>query len=252
MLVNRVHKPYLCKICKKTTGVKICKCQKAFYCSRNCQKIDWNSHRSDCYFKLVEYPVAQNTATTINNNNEASCASHSSMHQTHSHETAAIREGRKEYDPTPLQYQQSNATYSHNLSCTTATIASAVNDFDENLFNLMSAVVDESTDEFLKNLNLRTDDFLSAYSLDSENVTTAPHIFKEYVPIEGTLEQDQLSDKIFDQPENQQLLQETKDNLEKELSLFRESQQLINTMQISSANPKYVNHATVQDNIMMR
>lgn len=272
MLVNRVHKPYLCKICKKASGVKVCKCQKAFYCSRSCQKIDWTDHRTDCCFKLVEYPAAQNTTSAINNNSnhiDSPCASnlsspsvqqHSSNTQIHAENTAAIREGRKEYDPTPLQYQQHNAIYTHNDDCTTAAIDSnAVNDFDENLFNLMSSVVDESTEEeILKNLNIRADDLLSTYSLDTENVATiAPNAhFRSYVPISTLDTDDQLSDKLFDQLQQRDfqpnLVQETKENLEKELSLFRESQQLVNTMQLNTSNPKYVNHTTVQDNITMR
>lgn len=270
MLVNRVHKPYFCKICKKASGVKVCKCQKAFYCSRNCQKIDWTTHRTDCCYKLVEYPVAQNTTSNINNDNvDFSCASslssplvqqHSSNAQIHIENTDAIREGRREYDPTPLQYQQTSVIYSHSHECTTITTNSnAVNDLDENLFNLMSSVVDESTEEeFLKNLNIRADDLLSTYSLDTENVATiAPNIhFRSYVPISTLDTDDQLSDKLFDQLQQRDfqpnLVQETKENLEKELSLFRESQQLVNTMQLNTSNPKYVNHTTVQDSISMR
>jgi hypothetical protein len=185
---------------------------------------------------------------------------HSSSAQLHEANTAAIREGRKHYDPTPLQYQQDNAifTYIDDLN-TAATDSNAVTDFDENLFNLMSSVVDESTEEeFLKNLNIRADDLLSTYSLDTENVATiAPNIhFRSYVPIPTLDTDDQLSDKLFDQLQQREfqpnLVQETKENLEKELSLFRESQQLVNTMQLDTSNPKYVNHTTVQDNITMR
>lgn len=289
MLVNRVHKPYFCKICKKTAGVKVCKCQKVFYCSRNCQKIDWTTHREDCCSKLLE----NHTSTTNQCASNSSCANNSlslqenyfvgttTVLQTHDdeHNTAAIREGRKQYDPTPLQYQQSDAIYSHSENCTaeppttttTDNLALSECDFDENLFNLMSAVVDEGTEEeFLKSLNIRADELLSAYSLESDNnlvpsttTTTSTQVLKQYMPVdEDNFVDDQLSEKLLEQnyrkrsyefkPETQRLLKETKENLEKELSLFCESQQFADDMQLNSQNPKYVNHTTVQDNITMR
>lgn len=275
MLVNRVHKPYFCTICKKTAGVKVCKCQKVFYCSRNCQKIDWTTHRENCCTKLQ----ANRSASNNNNNNcasSSSCANNSlslqenfnvsvlQAHDDEEHNTAAIREGQKQYDPTPLQYQQSDAIYSHSENFSTANLT--VNDFDENLFNLMSAVVDEGTEEeFLRSLNIRADELLSAYSLEGNNfvpTTTSTQVLKEYMPVENTFVDDQLSEKLFEQihckrsydfkPETQQLLKETKENLEKELSLFCESQHLADDMQLNSQNPKYVNHTTVQDNNTMR
>lgn len=274
MLVNRVHKPYLCKICKKTAGVKACKCQKAFYCSKICQKVDWSLHRKDCCFIFVDHPGGKKTSTTINSTNNTPCASstlslpssvqqHESNLQIPDQNTNAVREGRKEYDPTPLQYQHNDSVYSYNDEGT-AGVSSAVNEneLDENLFSLMSKIVDQRTEEeFLKNLNIRADEFLAAYSLDNVNVqASASQIFKEYVPIENVEPvDDQITDRLFEQlqqeefqPEAQQLLQETKDSLEKELSLLLESQQNLNTMQLSPPNPKYVNHTTVQDNTIMR
>lgn len=277
MLVNRVHKPYFCKICKKTAGVKVCKCQKVFYCSRNCQKIDWTTHREDCCSKLLEH----HPSSTNNCASSSSCANNSlslqenyivgttSVLQTHDddeeeHNTAAIREGRKQYDPTPLQYQQNDAIYSHIENCTTEpTTTNLAVEFDENLFNLMSSVVDEGTEEeFLKSLNIRADELLSAYSLETDNTIPSTQVLKEYMPVEDNFVDDQLNEKLLEQihrkrsyefkPETQRLLKETKENLEKELSLFCESQQLADDMQLSSQNPKYVNHTTVQDNITMR
>ncbi len=39
-----------CKICGKTTELKKCaRCQKIFYCSRECQKKDWPNHKAECH-----------------------------------------------------------------------------------------------------------------------------------------------------------------------------------------------------------
>ncbi|CAO1429456.1 unnamed protein product [Diamesa serratosioi] len=65
MLVNKIHKSYLCKMCGISHGVKVCKCQKAYYCSKNCQKIDWKSHKSDCYKPVT---IGHNRNVTNNNN----------------------------------------------------------------------------------------------------------------------------------------------------------------------------------------
>jgi hypothetical protein len=46
---NRIYKSYLCKICGVTKGVRLCKCKKAFYCSKNCQLVDWKTHKSDWF-----------------------------------------------------------------------------------------------------------------------------------------------------------------------------------------------------------
>lgn len=317
MLMNRVHKSYMCKICNKSTGIKICKCQRAFYCSKNCQKVDWNAHKTDCCFKLVDYhSTQQKTTTTVvsinceshttdcnctepnnaanNNNNDIFLQQNNAtdiIHVKHPHTLmqegkeqnlrTLEREGR-EYDPTPLQYQQPHVSTYTDESTTTSINSpqsytsnnTVVDDFEENLFNsLMYSVVDESTEqEILKNLNIRTDDLLATYTLDNDITSSlTSQTFKEYVPNSQSEEQ-LLSDKIFDQiqsqgsfefrPETQQLLRETKENLEKELSLFcenqfHETQETIETtsidkMQLGSTNQKHVNHATTPDYSLMR
>ncbi|KAL7023608.1 hypothetical protein ACKWTF_012704 [Chironomus riparius] len=316
MLINRVHKSYMCKICNKSTGIKICKCQRAFYCSKNCQKVDWNAHRTDCCFKLVDYHSTQKTSGeslncdshTIdfnstepnnvianNNNNDIFLQQNNGSDIIHvKHPLTLMQEGKelnlrtlerggREYDPTPLQYQQPHATTYTDESTTTSINSpqsytsnnTVVDDFEENLFNsLMYSVVDESTEqEILKNLNIRTDDLLATYTLDNDITSSlTSQTFKEYVPNSQSEEQ-LLSDKIFDQiqsqesfefrPETQQLLRETKENLEKELSLFRENQfhetqqivsetSSIDKMQLGSTNQKHVNHATTPDYNLMR
>lgn len=38
-----------CKVCVKVGGLSTCgRCEKVKYCSRECQKIDWPDHKSDC------------------------------------------------------------------------------------------------------------------------------------------------------------------------------------------------------------
>lgn len=313
MLTNRVHKSYLCKICSKANGVKVCKCQKAFYCSRNCQKIDWNSHKTDCCYRLVDYQSIQKTSTdpkTYHPNTTTLTAENNSTNQNNGANNNDIflqqnnvpdtihvkyphtlvqegkeqnlqsleREGR-EYDPTPLQYQQPHATTYTNEGNTTSpqsysSNTTTIDDFEENLFNsLMYSVVDESTEqEILKNLNIRAEDLLATYTLDNDiSSSFTTQTLREYVPNSQSEEQ-LLSDKIFDQlqrqesfecrPETQQLLRETKENLEKELSLFRENllhetqetidSSSIDKMQFSSTNQKHVNHATTPDYNLMR
>lgn len=290
MQTNRVHKTYLCKICSKASGVKSCKCQKVFYCSRNCQKIDWNTHKTDCCFKLVDYPKQPQESHAIgcldqniinvgtNNNNEevflqnSNCSDiyHVKHPPTHDDSNTLERQGRK-YDPTPLQYQQPHAT-TYTCTATTTTITplppntssntAVVDDFDENLFNsLMYSVVDESTEqEILKNLNIRAEDLLATYPLDNDITSSfVSENLKEYVPI---CEEQSFSEKIFEptSSETQQMLRETKANLEKELLLLRENQayetklnsSTIDKMQFDIPNQKQVSHAAATDFLFTR
>ena len=44
--------PHACKKCKKPCkALKCSRCQKATYCSRECQKADWKRHKADCKSK---------------------------------------------------------------------------------------------------------------------------------------------------------------------------------------------------------
>lgn len=272
MLVNRVHKPYLCRICGNASGIKICKCQKAYYCSKNCQKIDWKVHKSDCY-KLVDHP---NSSKNFPNNSFASSNSASqavrqeqqqNLEATIQSHVQAVREGRQ-YDPTPLQYQQQ----SHSTNTMTP---STIDDFEENLFNSLMYSVDESTEkEILKNLNHRADEHLTVYTLTNENSTSLDdQALRQFQALNPT-DDESFNDQVFEQiqrqqsfefkPETQQLLKETRDSLEKELSLFREinlhepQHQLddddsgSDIMQINSNNPKYINHTRLDDHLLYK
>jgi MYND finger len=269
MLVNRVHKPYVCRICGNATGIKVCKCQRAYYCSKNCQKIDWKSHKTDCY-KLVDHPNASKVSSFSNNglitSNQTASQSAVQQHQqfceSNTQTQTHIHEERRQYDPTPLQYQE-------NVTTNTATLPSTIDDFEENLLNSLMYSVDESTErEILKNLNIRADELLTACNLDSENsssldgqpfTATDDQLFDEQI-----FEQIQESEGFNYQPVQQQLLQETRDTLEKELSLFREinlhePQQNLDgdegsnsVIMLSQKNPKYINHARLDDHLLYK
>ena len=46
--------PLMCNVCKHRTVYKCSGCQKAFYCSREHQKLDWRKHRKECNMKVNE------------------------------------------------------------------------------------------------------------------------------------------------------------------------------------------------------
>lgn len=280
MLVNRVHKPYLCRICGNASGIKVCKCQKAYYCSKNCQKIDWKAHKSDCY-QIVDHPNMSKhsphnsnfvpsielTSQSLRREQQQILESPAPPHVYIQPELCA-REGRS-YDPTLLQYQQSPVA-----SNTKTTDESTTEDFEENLFNSLMYSVDESTEkEILKNLNIREDELLRVYNLDNGNSSSVD--VQDYQTFAANEDQS-FDEKIFEKiqrqpsyeykPETQKLLKETRDNLEKELSLFREinlhdPQHIMNEeelgensemMQISPNNPKYINHARLDDHLLYK
>lgn len=281
MLVNRVHKPHSCRICGNVSGIKVCKCQKAFYCSKNCQKIDWKVHKSDCY-KFVEHPISSKHSTNDDSLDSSAngSAQHSLHHQPQQYvlETNAalpqanqqqqeeISRERRQYDPTPMQYQQSTI-----LTNTTAQPSSTIDDFEENLLNSLMYSVDEGTEkEILNNLNI-TDELLTTFSLVNDTSSS----FDDQ-NLNFTADDQTFDEKIFNQIERRESYElkpeykETRDKLEKELSLFREinlhePQQQLNgqdnrddhnsapdIMQISSKNPKYINHARLDDHLLYK
>lgn len=168
---------------------------------------------------------------------------------------------RRQYDPTPLQYQQQAPS-----STNTKISSSTIDDFGENFFNSLMYSVDEGTErEILNNLNI-TDEVLASYSLVAENASIGDQ--------NVNVTEDQLFDeKIFEQLQRRESYeqkpeyQETRENLEKELLHFREinlhepQQQLgeesgisvsDDIMQISSNNPKYINHAKLDDHLLYK
>lgn len=70
MNVNRIHKSYICKMCGVTKGVRQCKCQRVFYCSKDCQLVDWKAHKSDCQ-RPVNTAGPNNANHAIINNNKS-------------------------------------------------------------------------------------------------------------------------------------------------------------------------------------
>lgn len=163
-----------------------------------------------------------------------------------------------------MQYQQA-------CTNTSAPSSSRVEDFEENLFNSLLFSVDEGTEkEILNNLNI-TDELLTTFNLDADNSSPFDsQNLREFQPI--TDADQSFDEKIFERIQRQESFefkpeyQETRDKLEKELTLFREinlhepQQQLggeeINTgsdiMQISSNNPKYIKHAKLDDHLLYK
>lgn len=266
MLVNRVHKQYACRICGNAIGIKVCRCKAAYYCSKNCQKIDWKSHKSDCY-QLVDHPkcskqIAHNSSITT-----VECIASDSLQLEQSQSTQQIsistalshradpRE-RRQYDPTLMQYQQHQP-----LADTNTTTPSAIDDFEENLLNSLMYGVDDSTEEeILKNLNLTADELLAACNLDTETSslnqqnTTGDRLFNEKI-----VEEIQRRSSFEYKPE----YKETRDKLEKELSQFREidlheaqnqlsDEEAPSDIMISAQNPKYINHAKLDDHLLYK
>lgn len=210
----------------------------------------------DC-FKIVDHPKATKSSSIVQN----SCETHQQQQQP----SAPSYEERRQYDPTPLQYQQQQTTLATNTFSATSTIE----DFEENLFNSLMYSVDESTErEILNNLNI-SDELLASYSLVAENSSIDDQNLN---PSDITEDQSSFSEKFFEQIQRRKSYEqkpeykETRDNLEKELLQFREinlhepQHQLedsnISTdtdiMKISSNNPKYINHAKLDDHLLYK
>lgn len=128
--------------------------------------------------------------------------------------------------------------------------------------------VDESTEkEILKNLDISEEELLTSINLDAE---TEDQSLRDYQPFAA--DDQSFDEKIFERIQRQESFEykpeykETRDKLEKELSLFREinlhepQQQLSGEnldagseiMQISSNNPKYINHSKLDDHLLYK
>lgn len=273
MLVNRIHKPFHCRICGSTSQIKVCKCQKAYYCSKNCQKIDWKQHKSECY-DVVKYQ--SNFQNSLNNHEQniqniqnlesQNSAPESSQQQKYNCE----REGQSYFAHTHQQILNTNTSNTIEEE-TTPTCTETTDDFEENLFNSLLFSVDEGTErEILKNLEIGEEDLLKVVLDDAEG----PLSFDEQSVVE-VVDDDQLIDEeTFEkiqrkksceyQPEAQKLLKQTRETLEKELSMFREinlsenkSQLEINSADVNrimqfKSNPKYQADAKLDDHLISR
>jgi len=143
-----------------------------------------------------------------------------------------------------------------------------IEDFGENLLNSLMYSVDEGTEkEILKNLDISEEELLTSINLDAE---TEDQSLRDYQPF--AVNDQSFDEKIFERIQRQESFEykpeykETRDKLEKELSLFREinlhepQQQLSGDnldagseiMQISPSNPKYINHSKLDDHLLYK
>jgi endogenous inhibitor of DNA gyrase (YacG/DUF329 family) len=273
MLVNRVHKPFHCRICGSTSQIKVCKCQKAYYCSKNCQKIDWKKHKSECY-DVVKYQGSLNPNSL--NNHEQNVKNIQDIHILESNilNSACDTSQQKSYN-----CDREGQSYSHNSHIETSfnTIApnietptcSETNNLEENLFNSLLFSVDEGTErEILKNLEIGEEDLLNVIATENTlNFDEQSEVVVENDQIidEETFEKIQRKKSCEYQPEAQKLLKETRENLEKELSMFREihlseninsqNQVEINSADVNrimqfKSNPKYQADARIDDHLI--
>lgn len=243
MLVNRVHKPFHCKICGSTSQIKVCKCQKVFYCSRNCQRIDWKTHKSDCY-NVVDIPSthrAFNTFSVPSNNDPMISGSQQVSSGHFQQEHSCARAGQHESQTTQYQHMLDTNTNNSKTETQPCSNTTTTSEFEENLFNSLLFTVDEGTErEILKNLDIGDEDLLKVCQLDVDSSFS----FEEQSNTEAICgetgicddsrnnQQPTFDDEILEaiqrkksfeyQPESQRLLKETRENLEKELSMFRE------------------------------
>lgn len=114
--------------------------------------------------------------------------------------------------------------------------------------------VDEGTEEeILKNLNITADELLAACNLDTESSTTNGE----------TSAEDQFFGDTFDEKNQNEFkpeYQQTLDDLEKELTNFREIHlheaqskgEEAQSDMIRSQNPKYINHAKLDDHLLYK
>lgn len=290
MLVNRVHKPFHCKICGSTSQIKVCKCQKVYYCSKNCQKIDWKTHKGDCYATL-DIPSTQRTLNgRIESSNNGQIVSGSQEFSSDLQQQNIICARTGQHESQQSQYQQmlvntnTNNSKTENQLCSTSTDES-----EENLFNSLLFSVDEGTErEILKNLEIGDEDLLlrvcqldgdNSFSFDdqssvvdaicaqSETVgSCANHNNQQPSFDDEILEAIQRKKSFEYQPEAQRLLKETRENLEKELSMFQfnlnlsEVKRKENSIDLENSddvrkimqyknNPKYQSDGRIEDHL---
>lgn len=60
------YKYQQCKQCDKNTSMYCSKCQQVYYCSKECQKTDWNEHKHICG-KNIQSDINNNQSVDVNN-----------------------------------------------------------------------------------------------------------------------------------------------------------------------------------------
>ena len=185
--MNKIHKNY-CKICHSTKGLKSCsKCKRILYCSKNCQKIDWRTHKSECDSLHLRDEMNINLEIGNSSNNlQASTFGEARQQQNNTYEPVKQQQ-TNQYEEVSQPYFMFN------------------NDENMQKETLTPFILDNNNSELLN----------FGYRDQPQSQSTA-----EQQTFEDELFEQLQSDL---RPENQQFLKETKDNLEKQLSMFNET-----------------------------
>lgn len=239
---NRIHKVYNCKFCGVAKGIKPCKCERVYYCSKNCELVDWKSHKSDCFQPVDLIGSSISNSSSIGTNRDVL-----PLQYYYKHQDTAEAIPSTSFQPTQmpqestLQSFQQVETEQHDFQPqyslpSTSTNISAHSGIQENFFsNLVYA--NENTKERdesnTQSNSLRAattyDNYLNSLPLDFREVTEPSHINfygrDDQLFDENLLQVIENSIPFNYQIEDQKLLQETKQKLEQELfSLNKESQ----------------------------
>jgi hypothetical protein len=62
-----------CAQCNRTTGKTCSICRQAFYCSKECQKIQWPTHKHICKSKTITCYTCENTINPAHTNYTSRC-----------------------------------------------------------------------------------------------------------------------------------------------------------------------------------
>ena len=226
--MNRIHKNYACKICHSTKSLKSCsKCRRTFYCSKNCQKIDWRTHKSECdslHLRDSEQDVTMrnNGITEINgsNSNSPSRIQPNASDSAYSYQQASPTEQYAYAQPTTTQGYDGERQHQFQNHNTFEELSQQQHNFY--LFNN-----EESSVERKETLNEQAE-AITPYILDNNN-SELKFGYSDQSQSQSSAEQQTFEDELFEQmqsdlePANQQFLKETKENLEKQLLMFNET-----------------------------
>lgn len=211
--MNREHKKkthYSCKICHSTLGLKSCsKCRRTFYCSKNCQKIDWRTHKSECDSDQ-DVVIQSNGVNVINGSN-----GNSSVSGVYTYQESYVQ-------PTNTHtYDEAREQQFHQLHNTLEDELNQQQQHNFYLFNNEESSVRKET------LNEQAE-AITPYITDNNN-SDLKFGYIDQPQSQSSTEQQTFEDELFEQmqsdlePANQQFLKETKDNLEKQLLMFNET-----------------------------